>query len=414
MTERVYVRQLDESQWQWRVLNEDGTWKQDVYVVSSDELIADLKELSLPLCLIVSGHSVVTRTMSVEVTEKKLMSKILPYEMEEELIDPVEDLHFCFGHVEGDTVNLVYLASDELQALVDYLEPSGCDIQHILPDYLLLDQNGFAGILLLENGSVFAKFNDGIGFTSELNVTQFVLSQLSTEESPRDIESLLLIASSVEEIEELKTCIPEEWFSEEKELHVDEQLSHFWDYADPSSISTPLNMRTGTFARQLPFVRWWNMAKIPAYALAAAFVISLSVNFFDYMMAKSEGKKIRAQMQEVYLQAVPNGRKGDEEKRLRALIKGSSGNANSSEPTNLVMLLSGLTKSMQQQKDIELSNFRYSGDQRELQVNILVKGLGELGQFRELMTTNGLDSGSPRTSRQEDKYQASMKISEKK
>jgi len=411
VTERIFVRQLDENQWQWRILGGDNRWLDDPHSGDAELLAETLAVPNLPACLIVPGHQVVARKMPVEGVEKKHLDKLLPYEMEEQLIDAVEDLHFCIGDVgDDDEAELIYLTTDYLNNVLSAVNALGADIQHIYPDYLLLEKDALAGTLLLDGELVIGRFGASKGFSIEINVAPYVI-----EEHVRGALSpspLRLVASNVEEVETLKSCLPEV-NEDESTLELDEQLGHYWDNIDPGLVFSPMNMRRGAFSRQLPFGRWWGLWKKSCYVVAAAFVVALVVNFGEYMVAKSEGKAIRKQMEQVYLQAVPNGRKGDEERRLKTMLKGSGG-AKLSEPTNLVLLLGGLAESMAQQKDIKLSNFRYNGEQLELQVNIEVKGLGELGQFREKLTANGLETGSPRTSKQGNIYQANMKITEKR
>lgn len=411
MTERLYVRQISENHWQWRLQFADVSWDQAQHAGTLELMAESLPSAATAVCVLMPGADAVVRNISVEGTEKKHLAKLVPYEMEEELIDPVEDLHFCFGNIVDDHVNLVYLKQEEIKACLQQIELVSSEVQHVFPEYYLLNLNGAAATLVLDGEIVLAKFADGTGFAVEINLVPMILESLA-QSLELESASLNIVADTPEGRSLLSTCLPESWLQNEN-IEVLEQEGNFWDCLDESVLNNPLNLRSGIFGRQLPLDRWWRMWKVPAYVAAAAFIFSFVVNISAYLAAKSEGAEIRQQIQQVYLQAVPKGRKGDEEHSLKKILRGKGNNASSNEPTNLVFMLSGLSKSISQQKDIQISNFRYNGEQKELQINIEVKGLGELGQFRELLASNGLDSGSPRTSRQGEIYQANIKLKEK-
>ncbi|MFL0811071.1 MAG: general secretion pathway protein GspL [Agarilytica sp.] len=410
MIERLFVRQINENHWQWRKQLADGSWDDEIHAGTLELLAELLPSISTPVCLVVPGAKVVARNVSVDGTEKKHLAKLLPFEMEEEIIDPVEDLHFCFGQVENDRVNLFYMHNDEFSELLEEIELVSKEVLNVLPEFALLNLAEGAGTIVLDGELVIAKFGEGLGFAVEINIAPMILASLAEDLNISDSE-LNLVAESEEALSILRSCLPESWL-QDATISIKESEGFYWDCIDASALTNSLNLRSGGFARQLPFARWWRVWQKSAYVAAAAFVLSLIVNFAAYLDAKSEGKNIREQIQTVYLQAVPNGRKGDEENRLENILK-NQGGASLGEPSNLVPMLTGLTKAMTQQEDIQVSNFRYSGEQRELQVNIEVKGLSELGRFRELLAETGLESGSPRTSRQGEIYQANLKLKEK-
>ncbi len=411
MTERLYVRQITENHWQWRMQFANGSWDDALNAGTLELLAESLPNIGTPICVLIPGSSAVVRNVPVEGTEKRHLAKLIPYEMEEELIDPVEDLHFCYGHIENDHVNLVYLKQEDIRASLEQIELVSSEVQHLFPEYFVLNVSGVAATFVLEDELVMARFANGTGFAVEINLAPMVLESLS-QSLELEACALNIVADSEEGRSMLKSCLPETWLADEN-IEILEQEGSFWDCIDDEVVNNPLNLRSGFFGRQLPLDRWWRMWQIPAYVAAAAFVLSLVVNFSGYLSAKGEAKEIREQIRAVYQQAVPKGRKGDEEKRLMKILGKKDGAAKKGEQTNLLVMLSGLSKSLASQKNIHVSNFRYNGEQRELQVNIEVKGLGELGEFRELLTRNGLESGSPRTSRQGEIYQANIKLKEK-
>ncbi|MFT5082172.1 MAG: general secretion pathway protein L [Lentisphaeria bacterium] len=448
MTERMFVRRIHTDHWQWRLLDDDNRWQSE-HCITGDlqELVAALPSPNTPLCLIVPGHQVVVERLSIGNKEKGHLAKLLPYEMEDDIVDPIDDMHFCFRTLADGKVGVAYARSATLKIVLDELLEHNCDVQQIFPDYTLLYRDENQITLLLDGNSLLAQFGSTQGFTIEEDIAAVILAKsLKDRVLPAEIK---IISADAPGIASIKAMLPESCYqgtvasaledgsgfdidsdlgSTSEELSepadivqepplpdmpclIKEEFGNFWDSIDPQKTLTALNLRSGILSRQLPFGRWWLNWKFPAYIAASAFCLAFVVMFIAYLSAKEEGQQLRQQIEHVYLSAAPNGRKGDEERRLESLLKGSDGKV--SRSTNLVELLGGLSLSLAEQSDIKLSNFRYNGDQRELQVNIEVKGLGELGQFRDLLSKKGLDSGSPRTSLQGEIYQANMKITEK-
>lgn len=461
MAERIFIRKLNDHQWQWRVLGSDNYWTEVAGAGDLEYMLESLEGISLPACLILPGTQTTVTRMPVDAKEKNHMAKLLPYEMEEMICEPIDDLHFSFSNIVDGHALVAYTKLDAIEEVLEELAPLGCDVQQIFPDFLFIARQDDSATLLVDNSLLLIRFADGRGLTIEEDLSQIILQKLSHEVPPP--RTLNLVALDDDQLQRLYKALPKSWtgdapppvikkpeipvrkdddfagleesleenlddsFDESLDETLEEPVSKdpasvditqehgdFWQWMDLAVMTSPLNYRRGKFSRKLPIERWWYLWKFPVYVAAASFLLAFGLTFGEYLSAKSEGKNIRKQIEQVYLKAVPNGRRGDEERRLETLLKGSGGDSDkASEPSNLMVLLSGISKAMEQHGDIKLNNFRYNGEQRELQVNLMVKGLDELTQFKELLAQKGLDTGSPRTSLQGDAYQASMKVTEK-
>lgn len=436
MAERIFIRKLNEQQWQWRVLGSDNYWTDMAGAGDLEHMLSELEGVSMIACLILPGTQVVTQRMAVNPKEKNHMAKLLPYEMEESVCESIEELHFSFDNiVDGHTI-VGYVQEELVVEALDELSSLNCDIQYIFADYMFINSQKAGMTMVVDNGLLITRFADGCGMTIEEDLSEIILHKLAGEiPAP---SALTLVALEEDQLHRLHSALPPSWMGqgesvappaepsleelEEGEVPIDtgpvraaitEEQGDFWQWMDLSVLTSPLNFRRGKFARKLPVDRWWALWKFPVYVAAAAFLLSFGLAMAEYLAAKSEAKDIRKQIEAVYLKAVPNGRRGDEERRLESLLKESGGSDKAVLPSNFTVLLAGLSKSLQSQGDVELLDFRYSGEQRELQVNFQVKDLETLSQFKEKLSGVGLETGSPRSSLQGDSYRASMKVTEK-
>ncbi len=407
MAEKVYARPIENGLWQWRVASGAGGWQTEEYFTGDNEALrTGLPSDSTPVHLILPGAEVVACDVDVSGIEKKHLSKMLPFELEDRIIDPVEDVHMAHSEISDGKVSVHYLRSDKFSKYLEPLTSTGCEVSNSYPDYSLLKVEADTINVLFDGLAVYVTVGEQTSFTTDPQMAPILFERLQFDLDT--ITRLNLTAETQDQLEEVNGWVPELW---EEDLEIFLNEGSFWGSIDPSGGVGRLNLRRGSFSRQLPFERWFNIWLYPLAALGIAFLISVIVMFGQYYVAKGDAKSIRKNIQDVYLDAVPNGKRGDEEGRLKALLQ--SGGKKSSEPTNMMLLLSGTAEIISQMDSVKMINFRYNGDQRELQVNIEVDDLSELNKFREKLDAAGLKADSPRSNAQGEIYQARMKITEK-
>ena len=115
MSERILVRKIEQNLWQWREASGQGEWLRDAFYTGDINLLKEAVE-GKQVWLVVPGQEVVSQRVDVEIKDRKQLLKVLPYEIEETIIDPVEDLHFAYGPLEQDTITVAYADIEGLQA----------------------------------------------------------------------------------------------------------------------------------------------------------------------------------------------------------------------------------------------------------------------------------------------------------
>ena len=406
MNQQVYARPIADALWQWRVA-EGGLWQgEGCETGDAEALKAALPSDNTPVHIILPGEDVIAKEVPVDGIDKKLLAKMLPFELEDQIIEPVEDMHMSFGDIVDDRVQVFYVAKAVFEKILAPLSEAGCEVIECIPDYALLLQEDDTLSALFDGERVFVSVGREKSFTVDISLAPLTLQRLSFDLDV--VTKLNLTAQDQDQLERLHGWIPDTW---EEDLDIFMNEGEFWQAIAPREKVSKMNLRAGEFAKRLPFERWFHLWKIPVGGVAVAFVLSIIVMLGEYYSAKSKSLDVRKSIQEVYLNAVPNGRKGDEERQLESLL--NKGKKQNNEPTNLMALLSGTAKTIKDMDSVKLANFRYNGDQRELQVNIEVNSLAELNRFKEKLDAVGLVADSPRSSAQGDIYQARMKISEK-
>ncbi|WP_188152335.1 type II secretion system protein GspL [Teredinibacter waterburyi] len=411
MAEKLFARNTADGLWQWRRVASDGHWSGDTFKTGdADALAQEVGGDDLPVALVVPGQWVVSTHVEIDIKDKRHFAKLLPYEMEEELIDSVEDLHMAFGPITGDSVDVLYLKSDVMNSVVADLIAANCDFRTALPDYLNLIVEDKGLTFIYEDGVVIARLGKMRGFAIEASMAPMILADLG--ETQKVDGPINLVAENDYDLDKLTLWLPEQWRSEaEDSPELVRNIGGLWDWIDTGSDRQPINLRSGSYSRQLPLTRWLQEWKTPLVALAAAYVIALAVTFFQYQVAKSQQKTILSQMNAVYQQAVPNGRGGDPERKLETLVKTLKGGP-SGGTTNFVALLNSVAKAVKQAGNITMSSIRYTGDQRELMLNIEGSSFAELETLRGAVTAEGFAAELLRVEAKGDRHSARMKVTE--
>lgn len=406
MAEKIFARQTIDGLWQWRRANADGQWYSDVYHTGDDEALAEsLAGKSVPVTLLIPGQDVVVCELEVDAQEKRHLAKLLPFELEEQVIENIDDIHLAFGTLTENLVPVCYASTRLIADALEELTAQGLDVRTVAADYLCLRRLNNGVTIIREANRVVVRTGEYTGFAVETFLAPQVLAE---QQTALDFTATIsLVAEDETALAELRSWLPEVW-TQENGPEISEEIGSFWDWLDLAEAPS-INMRSGAFSRQLPLKRWLEVWKIPMIAVAAAYLIAVAITFAQYQVAKQEQRVLVDQMNDVYLQAVPNGRRGDPEGALRALVKNLKGGA---EPTNLMALINGVASTMKSVAGITVSSFRYNSDQRELTLNIEAGSFEDLERLRSTVTEKGFVAELLRVEARGDKQSARMKVAE--
>lgn len=153
---------------EWIAVGDDGTRRSDAGTGTLNDALAEIAER--PVIVLVPGTEVLTSFVSMPVKGARLLAA-LPYALEDQLADDVDNLHFAPGK-RGDNGRLpvAVVARPQMQSWLDLLESAG-----IKPARLVPENHGLARIpntlsMLVTDDAVM--FNDGAE-------TEFVIPGLS-------------------------------------------------------------------------------------------------------------------------------------------------------------------------------------------------------------------------------------------
>lgn len=389
--------------WQWRELDSAGQWLNDSFYTGDINLLKETVAGRL-VSLILPGQDIVSDCVPADITDRKQLLKILPYELEEFIIEPVEDLQFTFGPIENGTICVAYGQLGLIAEAIQELEDLGSEVQRVAVEYVLLPLTEGGWTLLLENEVLMARTGTLEGFTVEQSMAEAYLAGLFKAKAPGKV---VLYADDQDALYRLNSLLPAELKSEDGPDLIEEEAG-FWDLVVPTVVP-PGDFRTGKLARKLPFAKWWEDFKTPAIAAGVAFVIALGATWLGLNKLESERRAIMAQTDEIFRQVVPRGNISDPERQLQGLLGNSGGPVGSS---NSVALLAGISPALNELDEVKIRSFRYSADNGQLQLNVEAQSFATFETLRSKIAEAGLSVEIKSANVYGDVHQAQLRVSE--
>ncbi|WP_054113691.1 type II secretion system protein GspL [Marinagarivorans algicola] len=408
MAERILVRKIEPGLWQWRVVTSQNQWLSESFYTGDINLLAE--SVAGKACwLLLDGRTVSSQVVDVGVKDRKLLSKLVPFEVEETVVTPVDELIFAYGPLEDGLVSTQYVKEDSVAELIAELEELGAEVQSVGCDYAELDE-GEGWVFLLEDKTFFAKIGSHQGFSCEATVAQLFIQALCTEadknESIVQPAALHLVAETEEALVTLRNWLPKNLEVSET-LSIYEQEGGFWD-AVALRIKPVMEFRSGNLARKLPFGVWWNDWKIPAIAASIAFIVALGTTWGEFQQAKKESMQLFSDRDAVFRQVVSSGSITDPVRQLRAKLQKQT----STEPSNVVFLVSKVAPEIRKNKNLNMTSFRYTQNNGALQFSVEAKDFAMLEALRGDISKTGLAAEIRNSKVSGDIHQAQIRVTE--
>lgn len=408
MAEKYFVRQVEPGLWQWRLVSGQGQWAGDAYYTGDINLLAE-SVASKTCWLVFDGRKVATRLVDVGVKDRKLLPKLVPFQVEEDIVTPVDNLIFAYGELKDGIVETAYAVEDDVADQIQALEDIGAEVESVVVDFIELD-SGDGWVIVWDNDRLLVKTGAREGFSCDSdNAEMFIAAlfhPLLANAKATWPSSVYLVADDEESLTKLRNWLPEA-IDKHEELSIYEQEGSFWDVLSIAA-KPRVDFRSGQLARKLPFNAWWQTWKVPAIAASVAFVVAAGVTWGELKQASVLSKVYFAERDAIYRQVVSGGSITDPVRQLRAQV----GTTESTEPSNVVSLVSKVTPKVQASKDLKVTSFRYTQNNGTLQLNVEAKDFAMLEQLTVQLGELGLKAEIKNSKASGDVQQAQLRVSE--
>lgn len=370
-------------------------WQDDVPVLwragaLEAEAISD--ETVLPQSVVIGLPSDDVRTAVLEVSadERKHLASSLPYMMEEQVADDVDDLHFVSAPVSEENYLVAFTRKAQMTAWIEAL-PGSEELKRFSPEALCLPIQGGECCIVINGDEAILRWSVSQGARVDLSLLSIIIDSLA------DIPSSLVIYGTDREAVMAH-------LSEEQAARVDWRQGGWGALLMLSQTSSPINLRQGVFAPHLPLGKWWNIWKTVAIAAGLAMTLQFVADLSQYQALKSRNLELRSAIQDSYRKANPRGAVVDVEKQLnRQLSEFAGGDGVAAFTPRLVDVVTATLA-----HDGRVTSVNYSAGQ--LRLNLTADNFAAVERIRQQLEQSGLKATLETSNARGDEVRARLRV----
>lgn len=253
------------------------------------------------LVVLVPGADVLVTEVAIPGGRKRLLRQSLPFLLEENLADEVEEIHFAGGPAgAAGKVAVAAVGRARLAGWLTMLKEAGLQAAVLTPATLALPVTGGDWTLVLTDDGFLARLGEWRVFAGELENINLYLrpeTSLAAAETPPLVEVINCTGQEIAlQLAGLKPGAP--------------RPAQFMKVLAEGSASQPsINLLQGEFAgnaRWRESLRRWQVA----LAAAAALLLLISVDAtLDYLRLRSESTRLSREIITTFQQALPDSRR---------------------------------------------------------------------------------------------------------
>ncbi len=385
-------------QFRWAFIDELSDWPNAASVGSEDDLLLSISNPSQPALLLIPGYKVVSLPVAYDKKEARHFLKLLPYQVEEDVLGPVDDLHFAVSrNKNSEVLPVAYTEAAWLSSLLEWFSHHNITIDTCIANFQSLHAVDNELLIWFADGQVLGHRANGLGFSIAQSFSQaFLKDALQNQQDMNDPWDVKVYVDDAETQEIIESHImpPVEY-----KVIIGQPPTSFEQ-------ANQLNFCTGQYGKKLPLDKWWKEAKPIAMLAAAAVVVFFVASFADIYLMKQQQAGYKEEMLAAFREAVPGGAATDPVRRLKTMLGSGS---DSDEPSEVVHLLSKVAPVLDKLK-INLTTLNYSNREQALRINIQAESFQNVEEFRQQLGQQGVNAELQSSNAAQDGFQARLKI----
>jgi general secretion pathway protein L len=315
------------------------------------------------LALIPATEALITQ-VTIPTRNRQRLSQAIPYALETELTQDVEQLHFAVGPSQEDNATPVIVVSRvRIEKWLNALDSHGIEPMGLYLDLLCLPLNPKSWSLLVDQDQLLVHNGPNQGFCADRENGAGLL-QIALQQAAESAPQKLTIYQLADQAPELPPEIESEFVALESQESLVALLAQQLNEKDQINLLQSDYKKVDKFTLQ--WKRW-----LPAAVLAGVVLLfSLTLNLLDYYHYKQQNQNLKQQIEQVFRQAFPDIKrvvdpKVQMEQQLKVMRGGQRGNA--AQFAALFIPAASVIKSSPATK---LENISFRDGQLDLQLTI--------------------------------------------
>ena len=352
--------------------------------VTEDTVFPDGVIVGLP------SDDVRSTLLSVSPEERKHLAKSLPFMMEEQVAEDVEELHFVSSALDEEHHLVAFTRRDSMNAWVEQLA-SNDSLKIFAPEALCLPLEADECCAVVDGDEVVLRWGNAHGARVDLSMLSMILDSMSEMPS-----SLVIYGTDREQVVSQ--------LSDEQAALVDWRQGDWGAVLLLAKSAPQVNLRQGVFAPPLPLAKWWGVWKTVAIAASVALSLQFISDISQFQKLKAQNIELRSAIQDSYRKANPRGAVVDVEKQLDRQIAEFTGEEGVAAFTpRLVDVVTATTA-----KNGRVTSINYTAGQ--LRLNLTAQDFASVDQIRQALERAGLKATLETSSARGDEVRARLRV----
>lgn len=372
MSQRLILRLGDDrDQLRWVLLSTDR--QAGGFTESESGPMDQVPAVNRPIIALASTTDVSLLNARIPPLSRQRAVRAVPFSLEDQLVQDVDDLHFCLGQRNSDgELAVAVVADDQMQSWLDAFAEAGLEVEQIYPEVLALPYTAGAWTVLIENDTFLLRTGLQEGFGGDLdNLSVLLGSALHDAEDDQPLKLIVYMVGEAPEID-----VPSSLPVEEHEI-VDATLFLAQNLHERDAIG----LRIGPYGRRRGWSVQWRRWRVAAVLLAVWVLADTGSAMFQRWQLSRELAEVESAMVQTYRRAFPDGGqlsmynpRQQMETRLAALRRGGG-------DSGFLRLLEAAGPLLAADADLQIISMTYRNNGLDLEVSARnLQGIDQLKQ----------------------------------
>lgn len=359
----IYMPQVGEDHVQWATSDEKGTLSSGVRQGSLLDAAQSVE--GLRATLILPADDVLLAQTVVPGGSLARAQQAVPYALEEQVADDVDDLHFALGSKNrNDEYPVAVIGRDVMEKVTQRCAEAGLRPSEIVPETLALpvlkgaEPDMAVWTALLENGRAVVRLGHYEGFATDADMASMMIEGAISTQNQDDDRRTSLVIYSDETNRQLQ--VPSTLDVEVRPC--DHRLAL---YASGLASTPRVNLLQGEFSLKRNFDKTWKPWRTTAVLAACLCVVLIASKWMELRQLQKQEQALDAQIAEAFEQALPGARM----QRPRRQVEAALANIGAVNNDGFTSRMAQIAASLSTQPQTQLRTIGYRNGRFDLDLN---------------------------------------------
>lgn len=321
------------------------------------------------IIVLMSASDVVLSQVEIPAGANRKIESILPYLIEDEVAQDVDDMHFSILKKTGNIVEVAAIDRDFLQSCIDELASLGMTVKRVIPDVLTVPvQQGLAAVQLGKEWLIRKGDSQGICVDSEW------LELFSQSDWVKEGDNFLPLTAY--------TPLPELGLADGQDWHFTPSPL-VMQLLTEQALQSKVNMLTGSFRVKSSSMKYWRIWRKAAYAALVFLTVLIGYKLLETHRLEQQVQAYRAESERIFRVVFPEREKIPTVSYLKRLMNDElNALQGGSAQGSVLQWLTPLPATLRSIQGMELQSIKFDSNRGEVLLETTSKDFQSFEQAR--------------------------------